>query len=470
MIATKTTKDSNRSFEADSSSNRRAKRFDDPALSNRAFAIFFIVTILIALALLLAPKAGAANRNWNGGTDSAWSTNTNWSGPGGGTVPVSGDTATFSGAGNGHTTISLGSVTVKLIIFDTASAAAYTLGASVGAGTFTLNDAGGVSVTSTVVNNETINSNILLGDVNATSQTFTFTNDSTTSNQLLTIAGGISSATTGTKALTVNGAGNTLISGNITNGTATISLTKGGTGQLTVTGSNSYTGATTISANGGTLKIDNNNTTTARLASTSGITVNSGGTLLLSQTGVASTNRINDSATMTLSGGTFNTGGLSERGGTLAAPTAGIGALTLTATSTINFGSGNTSIIEFSGLGTHTAGTILQITNWDGIAGTGGGTERLLFAGTASSFTSLYTQSDVSFNGVAGYFTDQFSGFYEVTAVPEPSTWIAGFLTVGVIGYSQLRKRSRAGRRRLCSRKLSEFAGLRKCRSSIRIL
>jgi len=62
----------------DSSTNQTAKRrhgqtgkrLDDPPLSSRAFAIFFIVTILIAITLLLAPKAGATNRNWqNTSTD-----------------------------------------------------------------------------------------------------------------------------------------------------------------------------------------------------------------------------------------------------------------------------------------------------------------------------------------------------------------------------------------------------------------
>ena len=47
-----------------SSTNRTAKRFHDPTLSSRAFAIFFISTILIALALLVVPKADANNRNW----------------------------------------------------------------------------------------------------------------------------------------------------------------------------------------------------------------------------------------------------------------------------------------------------------------------------------------------------------------------------------------------------------------------
>jgi hypothetical protein len=117
-----------------------------------------------------------------------------------------------------------------------------------------------------------------------------------------------------------------------------------------------------------------------------------------------------------------------------------MGALTLTATSTIDFGAGTTSVIEFNGLGTHTASTILQITNWNGIPDTGNGTERLLFTGLTSSFTSLYNQSDVSFNGISGYHAVQFSGYFEITEVPEPSTWFAAGLALGAIMCSQ-RKR-----------------------------
>lgn len=243
--------------------------------------------------------------------------------------------------------------------------------------------------------------------------------------------------TNGANLLTIAGTGNTTISGVIGSGSG--GLTKSGSGTLTLSGANTYTGATTINA--GTLRLDSAGSTSPRLVGTSGITVNSGGTLLMANSsGTTSNDRIGNAATMTLAGGTFNTGGLSERGGTVLAPTAGIGALTLTATSTIDFGAGTTSMIEFAGVGTHTLGTVLQIINWDGIAGTGGGTEALLFAGTTTAFTSIYNQADVSFNGIAGYDAVQFTGFYEITKVPEPGTWIGGSLALAALAFSQRRR------------------------------
>jgi PEP-CTERM motif-containing protein len=76
---------------------------------------------------------------------------------------------------------------------------------------------------------------------------------------------------------------------------------------------------------------------------------------------------------------------------------------------------------------------------------TGGSGDRLLFSGLATDFTTALGQTDVSFNGVTGYFVDQFSGFYEVTGVPvpEPGTWLVGTLTLGALVFSQLGKRSR---------------------------
>src|SRR5438552_17536252 len=63
----------------------------NPIPSGRVFAIF-IFTILIAVALLFAPKAGAADQSWTGTTSTTWSTPTNWSGG----VPGSTDNAVFN--------------------------------------------------------------------------------------------------------------------------------------------------------------------------------------------------------------------------------------------------------------------------------------------------------------------------------------------------------------------------------------
>ena len=90
------------------------------------------------------------------------------------------------------------------------------------------------------------------------------------------------------------------------------SLTKAGTGTMSLSGANTYSGATTVNA--GTLSLDSAGSTSARITSSS-ITVNSGGTLLLANSsGTPSNDRINNSATFTLNGGTFSTAGLSEHG------------------------------------------------------------------------------------------------------------------------------------------------------------
>lgn len=218
-------------------------------------------------------------------------------------------------------------------------------------------------------------------------------------------------------------------------GTAAIDggLVKSGTGTLTLNGASSYTGTTTISA--GTLSLDNNNTTTSRLANTANVTV-SAGTLLLSQSGLtASTNRINDSATVTLGGGILDLNNLSEG----LAGTNGVGALSLTANSIIDFGSiAGANLIQFGGLGTHSVGTTLSILNWEE------GVDRLLFAGTdMSAFSSLFDQSSISFNGENGYQLTSFGSYYEVAAVPEPKTVWALALS-GLIALVIFRKRARS--------------------------
>lgn len=239
-------------------------------------------------------------------------------------------------------------------------------------------------------------------------------------------------STTLAKVFTSSGAGN--------------GLTKEGSGKLVLNGASTYTGVTTINA--GTLALDNNNTTTARLAGTSSISVNSGGTLLLVQSGAtASNDRVKDTATMTLNGGTFNTAGLSEHGASN--NTAGIGALTLQSSSVLDLANG-ASVIAFanSSAATWTAGATLSIYNWSGTAVTGNGTDQVYFGTSTTGLTALqlsqisfYSDSGTTFLGTATWGSDLDGEIVPtLVPVPEPSTWIGAALAVGAIGFTQRRR------------------------------
>ena len=252
--------------------------------------------------------------------------------------------------------------------------------------------------------------------------------------------------------MTLLGTGNGSISGVISASSGSLAVTKDGAGTWTLSGANTYTDATTINANGGTLKLDNNNTTTARLANTSGITVNSGGTLLLAQSSAtASTDRINNSATVNLGGGTFNTVGLNEGpadGATGAS--AAMGQLTLSVNSTIDFSSGNTahgSNLFFASLNS-TIGSNISIKNWTGTVGAdngNAGNDRLLFSSNPNlSDTQLASLRFYDDNGNvvgSGGTEISFNGYTEiVAAVPEPTTIFGALALLGMAGYRERRR------------------------------
>lgn len=121
---------------------------------------------------------------------------------------------------------------------------------------------------------------------------------------------------------------------------------------------------------------------------------------------------------------------------------AGVGALTLSSAagvvSTIDF-SGSASILQFSGFAQTTNGSILNITNWGGNLA-GNGAEQLLFSGSAASFTSTFGQNEIQFGGISGYNILDSGAFFEIVPVPEPSTWVAGILTLLAIGWPQRRR------------------------------
>jgi fibronectin-binding autotransporter adhesin len=239
-----------------------------------------------------------------------------------------------------------------------------------------------------------------------------------------------------TSTLTVNPAAgvSTTFAGVIagTNGGAqgNVNLVKSGSGSLTLTGANTYSGTTTVS--GGTLVVANSSG--AALASTSSITVDSGGTLML-----GASNQVNNSAPVSLGGGTIAKGNFGEGSTT----TAGFGALTLTATgSKLDFGSGPVGALVFANFIPDTFK--LTIDNWTGTADVQGSasTDRLIFQTSLSSATL----ASFSFTGYTTGAT-QFNlgnGYYEitptVTAVPEPSTYAAAALALLAIGYQQRRR------------------------------
>jgi autotransporter-associated beta strand protein len=232
--------------------------------------------------------------------------------------------------------------------------------------------------------------------------------------------------------MTVNNSAGLLINGTVG---GTIGLTKAGTGTLTLAGTNTYTGTTTINA--GTL----NAGAAGALGGTSSIIVNGGGMLLLSQSGSATNDRINNSSTMTLNGGTFNTAGLSEHQLSGIIVTPGIGALTLSSNSTIDLGAG-ASILAFANSSAQTWTGTLSIYNWSGTPVTGHGTDQLYFGTDATGLTAeqlsqmaFYSDSGATFLGIGGYASDG-----EIAPVPEPGTWFAAALAFGAIGFTQRRR------------------------------
>ncbi len=211
-------------------------------------------------------------------------------------------------------------------------------------------------------------------------------------------------------------------------------LTMNGTGAtLTLGGTNTFTGATTVSR--GTLAA----AAAGALGGTVSVTANSGGTLLLS--GAGAINRVNNSASVLLAGGSLSMAGLSSSSETL-------GALTLSADSIIDFGNGNGDTLHFASLALN--GHDLTVNHWTGpfyypteTTDHGDATQdRLLFDSLSLSPAEL---AEISFYDDAGAFRGtaldiSFGGTPELVPVPEPTTVIGGMVLLGLIGYRERRR------------------------------
>ena len=254
--------------------------------------------------------------------------------------------------------------------------------------------------------------------------------------------------------------------GVLSNGTSAsaASVTKVGTDTQTFTGANTYTGATTV--NGGTLSLARAGTAGSATggtlaASTTGLNVNTGGTLL-----VAASNAVGNTTPVNLGGGMLSVaGGVNQgagthtdggvvsgnttTGGTVsvmgATSTLGLGALTLSTNSTLNFTGGGVSTLVFTSFNPSASNFTLNVTGYmttvvqgSGSSGTDGTDDRIIF----DQALTTAQLADITFYGNPDATQVQLDGgFYEVIgAVPEPSTWVSGLVAVGMVGF-QLRRR-----------------------------
>lgn len=189
------------------------------------------------------------NGFWSGAVGAAWSNLANW--PAGISAPPgTGKTATFNAA-NGNTIVDLGTgVMLKNIVFDTSSAAAYTIGAgAAGSQALCLENGGGVAMNAAVTKHQVINAGVLLDDAAAASHTITNNGPTNT----LTCAGAIQGGfggMPGVKTLNFNGNGAIVVSGAISNGAAqAVGLavaTVSDTGMTTLAGANTYGDGTAV--------------------------------------------------------------------------------------------------------------------------------------------------------------------------------------------------------------------------------
>jgi autotransporter-associated beta strand protein len=357
-----------------------------PCLSQKLFAAL----VAAAGASLLPFASHAASATWNGTTDAVWATDTNWSAT---PAPGTGDTATFNNAGGSDDVINLGAgVTIGTVIFDTASATAYTIGSGgAGAQTLTLNDTGAVTVNATVATNQLFNANIILGT--AIAGTTTITNGSTTNS--LTFAGAISGGTGGTAgAKTINigtsgvAQGAVNFTGSFAAGGSTgINLVNAGTGTVTLSGSGTSnlltlraTGNSVnskIVVDGQTVNVTNSSTYTA----TSGFDILSGAVNF--NGGISQTSTSADSGLWKVTGGAFSAASVTiARNGN---PTA---SAAVTSSSGLVVTGGTANITGIFSLGTNNSGSTSLV---NGGALTVGGELRI----TAGTSTNRYNILEV---------------------------------------------------------------------------
>jgi autotransporter-associated beta strand protein len=199
--------------------------------------------------------------------------------------------------------------------------------------------------------------------------------------------------------LTVNGAGKTMTMAGSISGSGAIRLDGNSSTVLTLTGDNTFDNgvSTAVTVAAGTLVLAGTEGNQAlRLAGR--IAVGASGKLLLQ-----SSDQVRDNSIISLSGGTIQrAGGVSEV----------FGNLNLTTASFIDYGTGATGTLRF---GTYTPSSLLTVQNF--------------LPGNKLQFGSTLTEGELNnptlFAFSNGFTTGTEGGFFTITAIPEPSTYLA---------------------------------------------
>lgn len=219
------------------------------------------------------------------------------------------------------------------------------------------------------------------------------------------------------------------------------SLVKTGAGTTVLAANHSFSGSTTVS--GGVLELGSG----GQLSSTAQVTVNAGGTLLLSGVG-GGNGRVHDGAGVVLAGGTISGAGL------LSGLDEQMGVLTLSETSTIDLGvlaAGHTFRFAASAGAAWAAGETLRIFNYTG------GIDRIFVGTDATGLTTgqlnaieFYSDQGITLLNVG--FAPQFIGAGELspTPVPEPSGLL---LALAMSGLAVCRERHRRQQARAAARR-----------------
>jgi fibronectin-binding autotransporter adhesin len=415
-----------------------ASHHANPASATRVQRRTSVVLLIIIVALIVRGSAHAASVSWTDATNK-WESN-NWTGGVGTNPPTAADTAII---GNGG-----------VVNFDGLTGTRTVSALQVGNPNInngTLNISGG---SLTVTNNVTISGG------GSTDGTITITGTGA-----LNVGGIVVDGGNGTSTVTLNGgtldlasdatpgsiAANTFNaqSGTLKNvsqifqgdNTTVAALTKTTTGTLTLNTANTYTGGTSVMA--GTLLVNGGTVGVSSGTGTGNVTVNNGGTL-------GGTGNISGGVSVT-NGSTLNPGPSGTSGTAASVGTLNTGALTMSGTSTFHIDAAGTLATDWDKLnvtGAVALGTqaTLQLSIASGL-NFASGAQYMIIANDAADLISGTFSNAANGSTVAlgGYnFTVNYNGGtgndLVLTAVPEPSTWVAAALSLVAVAYSGRRK------------------------------